>query len=232
MVEVGPGLGSLTVALADTGAHVVAVEVDPGLEAALREVTASLDTVRLVVGDALRVDWSELLGRESRPWSMVANLPYNVAVPVLVRALESEPRIERFLVMVQREVGERLAARPGDPEYGAVSVRVAYRADARVVRPVARTVFWPQPNVDSVLVSLDRRPPPVTVDEADLWAVVRTGFGQRRKTLRGALTRLGLDRAQAEAVLAACGVAALARAEELGLEELACVAREWRARRG
>jgi len=224
VVEVGAGVGSLTVVLAATGAEVVAVEIDDRLAPALREVTEGEEGVRVVVADALRLDWTELL-RGAGPWSLVANLPYNVAVPVVMRVLESEPRIRRLLVMVQREVGERLAAGPGDEHYGAVSLRVAYRAEARVVRKVPRTVFWPQPNVESVLVKLVRRPPPVRADREMLFDLIRAAFEQRRKTMRGALTRWGLDPERAMDVLAACDVAPTARPEELGLGEFACLAR-------
>jgi len=135
--------------------------------------------------------------------------------------------VARMLVMVQREVGERLAADPGQPAFGAVSLRVAYRAEARLVRKVSRTVFWPRPNVDSVIVSLVRRPPPVRVDEAALWHVVDTAFNQRRKTMRGAMVRLGLERAQAEEALAACAIDFSTRPERLGLEAFACLAERW-----
>jgi 16S rRNA (adenine1518-N6/adenine1519-N6)-dimethyltransferase len=222
VLEVGPGLGSLTVALAQTGAEVVAVEVDVRLIPALREALEGFDRVRVVVDDAARADWGMILAGE--PWVMVANLPYNVAVPVVMRVLDEEPRIRRLLVMVQREVGERLAAGPGDEQYGAVSVRVAYRADARVVRAVARSVFWPRPNVDSVLVLMERRPPSVRVDEGALWAVIREAFAQRRKTIRSALVRLGMSRDAASQALSACGIGPQARPEELGLEAFACVA--------
>ena len=154
---------------------------------------------------------------------MVANLPYNVAVPVVLGTLDLEPRIERLLVMVQREVGQRLAAPPRSEQYGAVSLRVAYRAEAAVIRRISKTVFWPQPNVESVLVSLVRRPPPVEVDEAALWRLVREAFAQRRKTMRGALVRLGLTAAHAVETLEACGIDPRARPEELGLPEFACL---------
>jgi 16S rRNA (adenine1518-N6/adenine1519-N6)-dimethyltransferase len=222
VVEVGPGLGSLTLALAETGAEVLAVEIDPRLIPPLTEMVGDRTRVRVVVEDAVRADWSALL--RGGPWAMVANLPYNVAVPVVMRVLDEEPRVRRLLVMVQREVGERLAAGPGDPQYGAVSVRVAYRADARVVRPVSRSVFWPRPNVDSVLVLLERRPPPVRVDEDALRTVVRESFAQRRKTMRSALVRLGLARERANELLARCDVRPEARPEELALEDFACLA--------
>jgi 16S rRNA (adenine1518-N6/adenine1519-N6)-dimethyltransferase len=224
VVEVGAGLGSLTVALADVAANLVAVEIDRKLVPALQEVVGDRPGVRVEVASALNADWAALLS-EPGPWIMVANLPYNVAVPVVLHALETEPRITRLLVMVQREVGERLAAGPGDPQYGAVSLKVAYRAEARVIRRVRPSVFWPQPKVASVLVSMVRRPPPVEVDEASLWRVVGEAFAQRRKTMRGALIRLGVDRSEAETVLAGCEISPSARPEELGLEAFACLAR-------
>jgi 16S rRNA (adenine1518-N6/adenine1519-N6)-dimethyltransferase len=223
VVEVGAGLGSLTVALADSKATVVAVELDRALVPALHEVVGDRPEVRVEVADALRADWTALLP-DPGPWVMVANLPYNVAVPVIMQALEGDPRIARFLVMVQREVGERLAAAPGDPQYGAVSLKVAYRAQARVLRRVSPSVFWPRPKVESVLVSMVRRPPPVQVDEEALWRVIREAFAQRRKTMRGALVRLGLEPTEAQKVLGRCGIPPAARPEELGLEAFACLA--------
>src|SRR5439155_2371335 len=212
VLEVGAGLGSLTVVLAATGATVVAVEIDPRLIPALKEVTTGLPRVRVVRADAMRVSWRSVL--EGRPWILVANLPYNVAVPVVLRALEEEPRIRRMLVMVQREVGERLAARPGDEQFGAVSLRVAYRAEASVVRRVRPTVFWPVPGVESVLVCLERRAaPPVDVDEGTLFAVVNEAFGQRRKTMRNALVRLGVSADAAAGILERCGLDPRSRPE-------------------
>ena len=230
VVEVGAGLGSLTVALARSGAEVVALEIDrallPPLHEALERATGR---IRLEHADAMTADWSRLL-HGTGPWTMVANLPYNVAVPLVLRTLDVEPRIERLLIMVQREVGERLAAAPGDDQFGAVSLRVAYRADASVIRKVPRTVFWPQPNVESVLVSVVRRPPPVEVDEASLWRVVRESFAQRRKTMRNALVRLGLTPEEAGRALAGCEIDPRARPEELGLPEFACLANRIAAR--
>ncbi|HEX2088844.1 MAG TPA: 16S rRNA (adenine(1518)-N(6)/adenine(1519)-N(6))-dimethyltransferase RsmA [Actinomycetota bacterium] len=227
VLEVGAGLGSLTVALAQTAGEVVAVELDRALLPALREVVEGLPRVRVVAEDAVRVDWAHLLGPGS--WKMVANLPYNVAVPVVMRALEDEPRIASLLVMVQREVGERLVAASGDEQYGAVSVRVAYRAEGRVVRRVPKTVFWPEPKIESVLVSLVRRPPPVTVDESALWRVVDEAFAQRRKTVANALVRLGVERPEAESILRHCGLVMTVRAEQLDLAAFACVADRWAA---
>jgi 16S rRNA (adenine1518-N6/adenine1519-N6)-dimethyltransferase len=231
VLEVGAGLGSLTSVLARAGAEVVAVEVDARLIPPLREVAESFGKVRVVEADAVTADWSRVLP-ERGPWIVVANLPYNVAVPVVMRLLEREPRVERLLVMVQREVGQRLAASPNDPTFGAVSLRVRYWAEAAVIRPVARSVFWPRPNVDSVLVSLIRQPPPVDVDRETLFHVIEESFSQRRKTMRGAMVRLGLDRSSAEAVLSACGVVSTARPEELGLDTFACLTVWWLRSRG
>lgn len=223
VVEVGPGAGSLTVALRAAGAEVVAVELDRHLVPVLEEVLAGLD-VRVVSGDALTVDWPALLGREPG-WVMVSNLPYNVATPVVVRALEEAPMIGRFLVMVQREVGERLAAGPGDAAYGAVSVKVAYHAEARLVGYVPATVFVPRPKVESALVQLVRRErPPVDVPDRDrLFVLVRAGFATRRKMLRRALAPVLGERT--EGLLAAAAIDPSARAETLGLAEWAALAR-------
>jgi 16S rRNA (adenine1518-N6/adenine1519-N6)-dimethyltransferase len=221
VVEVGAGLGSLTVALTEADATVLAVEVDPRLVPAVEEATASrADHVTVLHADAMTVDWPQALPGDG-PWSMVANLPYNVSVPVVLRVLEEEPRISRLLVMVQREVGERLAAKPGEQQFGAVSLRVAYRASARVVRRVARSVFWPQPNVDSVLVLLERHPPPVDADPERLFELIAVSFGQRRKTMKNALVRFGLSPATAADVLTRSGVVPSARPEQLGLREFA-----------
>ncbi|MDP9332780.1 MAG: 16S rRNA (adenine(1518)-N(6)/adenine(1519)-N(6))-dimethyltransferase RsmA [Actinomycetota bacterium] len=186
VVEVGPGMGSLTVALADAGVHVCAIELDRHLVPILEEVVAGRD-VSVVHDDALRVDWEARLG--SRSWVMVANLPYNVATPVVVRALETAPMIKRLLVMVQREVGERLAAGVGDDAYGAVSVKVAYYATATVVGRVSPNVFVPKPKVESALVRFVRHErPPVSVQNVDrMFDLVRAGFATRRKTLRNTL---------------------------------------------
>jgi len=225
VVEIGPGIGSLTLALLDAGAAVLAVELDAKLASVLEAVLEDAGLrAEITIADALQVDWSALLA-DRGPWACVSNLPYNVAVPVVVRVLEEAPGVDRLLVMVQREVGERLAAGPGDEQYGAVSVKVAYYAEAAVVGVVPPTVFVPRPKVDSVLVQMRRRAsPPVTVpSEAQLFTLVRAGFAQRRKMLRRALAPVLGDRA--EAVLMGAGVEPTARAEVLGLEQWAAVAR-------
>lgn len=232
VLEIGPGLGSLTLALAEAGADVVALELDrhlaPVLEATLAKVgaDASRRRVEVVVGDALSVDVDALLGdRADGPWHSVSNLPYNVAAPVVARLLETAPRVERQLVMVQREVGERLAAGPGSPAYGALSVKVAYHARAELAGTVPPTVFVPPPKVESVLVRIVRRPVlPVDVPSSDrLFALVRAGFGQRRKMLRRSLRPVLGERVVD--VLDAAGVDPAARAENLELMDWAKVAR-------
>jgi 16S rRNA (adenine1518-N6/adenine1519-N6)-dimethyltransferase len=215
-LEVGAGLGSLTVALAAAGAEVLAVETDRRLAEALEEVVAGLP-VRVVVADATAADWPGLLGPE--PWRMASNLPYHAAVPILLHLLERAPEVGPFVVMVQREVGERLAAGPGEPAFGAVSLKVAYRADVRVLRRVPPTVFWPAPGVESVLLRLDRRPPSVAAPPDRLFALIEEGFRERRKTMTTALVRLGLDRDRARAALSSVGIDPRARAETLGLPE-------------
>jgi len=219
VVEIGAGLGSLTLALAETGAAVVAVEVDRYLVPVLREVLAGTDVdVDVVEGDALTLDWGSLLARDPGPWSLVANLPYNVAVPVTIGVLERAPMVASLLVMVQREVGERMAARAGEDAYGAVSVKVDYWSRAEVVGRVPATVFVPRPNVESVLVRLERRSAPAVdpslVSYDRLFSVVRAAFAQRRKMLRRSLAAI----VDPEAFEAA-GIAPEARAEELDVAQ-------------
>ena len=221
VVEVGAGLGSLTLALAGTGARVVAVEVDRGLLPLLRAQVAGTG-VEVVAGDALTLDWRALLGAGS--WSLVANLPYNIATPLVADLLDGVPEISRMVVMVQREVAERLAAGPDDEAYGAVSVKVAYWATARLLGRVPANVFVPRPRVESALVGIERRAAPAvdpaTVSAERLFALVRAGFSQRRKTLRRAL-----GEAVPAAAWAAAGVDPGARAEQLGVEAWGRLAR-------
>ena len=223
VVEIGAGLGSLTVELARTGAEVVAVEVDRHLLPVLHSVLDGVSNVRVVHGDGLRLDWRQLLG-SSGPWSLVANLPYNVATPMVLRVLEAAPQVGSMLVMVQREVGERLAAAPGEGAYGAVSVKLRYWAHATVVGTVPPTVFVPRPSVDSALVRIDRRDVPAVapsvVSYERLRAVVDAGFGHRRKMLRRSLAGVVGPERFAEA-----GVLPTARAEELDVAQWGALAR-------
>ena len=215
VVEIGAGLGALTRALLDTGADVTAIEIDRGLVAVLRAEVAPLG-VRVVEGDARSLDWPAVLAGVNQ-WVLVANLPYNVATPLIADLLDHVAAITRMLVMVQREVGERLAARPGTSAYGAVSVKVAYWATAEIVGRVPPTVFLPRPKVESALVSIVRRPRPAVdnaIDRERLFALVRAGFGQRRKMLRRSLAGL-----VPPAAFEAAGIPPEARAEELSVEE-------------
>ncbi len=229
VVEIGAGLGSLTLALVEAGATVTAVEIDRYVVPVLRAQVEPLG-VRVVEADALTLDWTELLGAAPPaggtgpdPWALVANLPYNVAVPLVIRVLEEAPQVSSLLVMVQREVGERLAAGAGDEAYGAVSVKVAYWATAAVVGRVSASVFIPRPRVESVLVRLDRRPdrggPGHRAGPGDpvydrLFSVVRGGFAHRRKMLRRSLEGLVSPEA-----FEATGIRPTARAEELALAD-------------
>ena len=225
MIEIGAGLGSLTLPLAATGAEVLAVELDRAAVAALDEVVAGRAGIRVLHADAMRLAWDDVLGPGDDAWVLCANLPYNIATPLILDVLEDVPRIRRLVVMVQREVGERLAAGPGEEGFGAVSLHVAYAAEATVLRRVGPTVFWPRPSVGSAIVRIERRAaPPVDVDPQRLWRVVEEAFGQRRKTMRNALRRLGLDLTAADDVLAACDVPAASRPEELDLETFARIA--------
>jgi 16S rRNA (adenine1518-N6/adenine1519-N6)-dimethyltransferase len=208
VVEIGAGLGSLTLALAETGASITAVEVDRGLVAVLHDVFATHPTVRVVEADAMTADWNALLGSADRS-VLVANLPYNVATPLVCDVLDDVPGIDRMLVMVQREVAERFAASPRTPAYGAVSVKIAYWASAKVVGLVPAAVFVPRPNVESALVEIVRHEPPATDADA-MFELVRKAFNQRRKMLRRSLAGV-VTPEQFEAA----GVEPTARPEEL-----------------
>lgn len=226
VIEVGPGLGSLTLALLPHVRHVTAVEIDPRLAEALPGTVADhapayAHRLRVVTADALRI--TEL--PDPQPTALVANLPYNVAVPVVLHLLNLLPSLEHGLVMVQAEVAERLAARPGDRAYGAPSAKIAWYADVRRAGAIGRTVFWPVPNVDSGLVALRRRPaPPTKASREDVFAVVDAAFAQRRKTLRAALSSWAGSAAAAEAALRSAGVDPRSRGETLGIADFARIA--------
>jgi 16S rRNA (adenine1518-N6/adenine1519-N6)-dimethyltransferase len=188
VIEIGAGLGSLTTALAESGAEVVAVEIDRGIVAVLRTVVQDFERVTVIEGDAQDLAWKELLASADR-WVLVANLPYNVATPLVMDLLDDVPQISRMLVMVQREVAERIVAQPRTAAYGAVSVKVAYWATARIVGYVPATVFVPQPKVESALVEITRRDTPAVEGVAPdiLFALVKSGFSHRRQMLRRVL---------------------------------------------
>ncbi|WP_405582493.1 16S rRNA (adenine(1518)-N(6)/adenine(1519)-N(6))-dimethyltransferase RsmA [Streptomyces sp. NBC_01190] len=234
VAEVGPGLGSLTLALLEVADRVTAIEIDDVLAAALPATVAARLPDRaarfaLVHSDAMRV--TEVPGPP--PTALVANLPYNVAVPVLLHMLATFPTIERTLVMVQAEVADRLAARPGNKVYGVPSVKANWYAEVKRAGSIGRNVFWPAPNVDSGLVSLVRRDPPrTTASRQEVFAVVDAAFAQRRKTLRAALTGWAGSPGAAEAALVAAGVSPQARGEALTVEEFAAIAEHKPAQAG
>jgi 16S rRNA (adenine1518-N6/adenine1519-N6)-dimethyltransferase len=224
VLEVGPGLGSLTLGLLPAVAHVTAVEIDPRLAGLLPSTVAArapglAGRLTVVQADALRV--RELPGPP--PTALVANLPYNVAVPVLLHLLELLPSLDRALVLVQAEVAERLAAPPGSPAYGIPSVKAAWYGSVARAGAVGRRVFWPEPNVDSGLVSLVRRPPPPG-DRGATFAVVDAAFATRRKSLRAALARWAGGPDAAEARLRAAGIDPSARGEQLAVTDFARLA--------
>lgn len=228
VLEVGPGLGSLTLGLLDEGARVVAVEVDPRLAAALPETIRArapglANDLTVIARDARRLDTR----LDPPPTALVANLPYNVAVPVLLHLLELLPSIRHGLVLLQSEVADRLAAPPGSRAYGGPSVKTAWYARAERAGAVPRSVFWPVPNVDSGLVRLVRtEPPPLPagVDRADVFAVIDAAFAQRRKMLRSALAAWAGSAAAAESVLVRAHVDPRARAETLDVAAFARLA--------
>lgn len=213
VIEIGPGVGSLTTELAATGAQVIAVELDRHLLPVLAETVKPLG-VEVVHGDALSIDWHDVLA-SSETWQLVANLPYNVATTIVLQLLDDVPAIESMLVMVQREVGERLAATPGTGAYGIPSVKLSLWATATVVARIPATVFIPQPRVESVMVRITRRDAPaVDVDHDALMDLVRTAFGQRRKMLRRSLAAKVTPEQFATA-----GIDPSERPERLGVEQ-------------
>ena len=222
VVEVGAGLGTLTLGLSAAAFDVTAIELDRRLIPALQEVLADRSNVRVVEGDAMSVDYAALLG--TNPHRLISNLPYNIATPLIATLLDQAPAITDFVVMVQREVGERLAARPGSKSYGGITVLVAYHCRVSILGKVPPTVFWPVPKVESLLIQLERRPPRVQVGSAELMPVVRAAFGQRRKTVKNALVAgLGQGVERIEEALQRAGVAPGARAESLSLDEFALI---------
>ena len=215
VVEIGAGLGSLTLALAETGATITAVEVDRGVVPVLSAVVeeSGVDNVSVVEADAMAADWATLIDPDvDGGWTLVANLPYNVGTPLVCDVLDDVPHVTRILVMVQREVAERFAAAPGSSAYGAISVKAAYWGRARIVGHVPAAVFFPKPNVESALVEITRRDPP-DADPTALFELVKKAFGQRRKMLRKSLSGI-VSPEQFEAA----DVAPTARPEELGVD--------------
>jgi 16S rRNA (adenine1518-N6/adenine1519-N6)-dimethyltransferase len=228
VVEVGPGLGSLTLGLLEVGASVVAVEIDDRLAAQLPLTVQLMQPgaeLTVILADALKIN--ELPGEPSR---LVANLPYNVSVPVLLHLLEHFASIRAGVVMVQAEVGERLAAAPGSKIYGSPSVKAAWYGAFRTAGKVSRQVFWPVPNVDSILIAFERRAEPLESEELRLatFALVDGAFQQRRKMLRQSLSGVLGDSAQATVVLEAAGIDPTERGEQLTVNHFLAIARAWR----
>ena len=224
ILEIGPGLGVVTRELALRGARVVAVEVDRSLQPVLEQTLAGTGDVSLIFEDFLKVDLPKLLG--GGRWAVVANLPYCITTPIIVKLLESKTLVSSMLIMVQREVADRIAAAPGSGEYGSLSVLVQYHCEIERVMKVSRNVFYPVPDVDSELLKLNvRETPAVEVsDEALFFLIVRAAFGQRRKTLLNALSNspeLAWDKDRAGQVLCKAGIDPSRRGETLSLEEFA-----------
>jgi 16S rRNA (adenine1518-N6/adenine1519-N6)-dimethyltransferase len=221
VLEIGAGLGSLTLALAETGALVTAVEVDDQLIPLLHENVDPIDNITVVHADAMKLNWSTLL-EGGDDWALVANLPYNVATPLVADVLDFVPQVQRMLVMVQKEVGERFCASPSTEAYGALSVKVAFHATARIAGIVPPTVFLPRPNVDSALVEIVRHKEPIDaqINQKDLFSLVRMGFAKRRKMLRGSLAGRVSPEQFEEA-----DIAPTARAEELSVYDWMRLAR-------
>ena len=233
VVEIGPGLGALTTEIAHRAGKVIAVELDRGLLAALSEILTGLPNVEMILGDALKIDFDRLAGERTgeeygstgKKYKLMANLPYYITSPVLMRLLLGRFNISIIVIMIQVEVAERLAAAPGSKAYGALSLAVQYFAKPEILFRVPRTVFYPEPGVDSAVVRLTVRPEPAAVvcDENMLFNIIRSAFGKRRKTLLNSLTgsALGIDRETCLSGLKNAGIDSRRRAETLSLAEFA-----------
>jgi 16S rRNA (adenine1518-N6/adenine1519-N6)-dimethyltransferase len=230
VLEIGAGVGTVTRAVAERCHRVVAVEVDPGLFRILEQLLGGIPQVRLVHGDALRLDFGVLLGEEAS-WKVIANLPYSIATPLITRLLEASHRFSLLLLMVQAEVAERLMAAPGEKAYGSLTVLVRYYTDVRRVARVSRAAFYPRPQVDSMLVRLEVLPVPRVAprDPALFFRLVRAAFGHRRKILKNALAQaewVPMDRQGIERLLGRAGIDPGRRGETLTVEEFQRLADE------
>ncbi len=224
VLEIGPGIGTLTQGLAEAGAEVTAVELDKKLPAVLAKTLEGYENVRIVQGDILKVNIPEIMGSE--PFKVAANLPYYITTPIIMTLLERRLPISRLVTMVQKEVADRMVAEPGTKAYGALSVAVQYYTQPHVELDVPPRSFIPAPEVDSVVIVCDvREKPPVTVaDEKLFFRVVRAAFGQRRKTLSNALKGAGFDKELIRTALPAAGIDGTRRGETLSLMEFAAIA--------
>ena len=228
VLEVGPGLGSLTLALLDTGARVVAIEVDPRLAERLPQTVREFAEESTDRFEVLHADAMDVTDLPVAPTALVANLPYNVAVPVVLHLLATFPSIERVLVMVQREVADRLCAEPGSRTYGVPSVKARWFGQVHYAGDVGRTVFWPAPNVDSGLVSIVRGTEPTGVDRSAVFSIIDAAFAQRRKQLRSALQgsvieTMGSD--SVDQVLRRADIDPSSRGEQLSIDDFVAITR-------
>lgn len=227
VLEIGPGIGTLTQALAETGAAVTAVELDDTLLPVLDKTLEHYDNVRIVHGDIMRIDIEETMHHQ--PFKVCANLPYYITTPIIMKLLEQRLPIEKIVVMVQKEVAERMVSGPGSKIYGALSVSVQYYTQPKMLFEIPPQAFMPAPEVTSAVVSLDvRKEPPVKVmEEKRFFQVVKAAFGQRRKTFANTLKSAGLTKEQTVQILAAADIDGQRRGETFSLEEFAKVADAW-----
>ena len=227
VLEIGPGIGTLTQALAETGAAVTAVEIDSHLLPVLDKTLEHYDNVRIIHGDILKTDIAELMGH--KPFKVCANLPYYITTPIIMTLLEERLPMERLVVMVQKEVAERMTASPGSRIYGALSVAVQYYTQPEIIFEIPPKAFMPAPEVTSAVVCLDvRKEPPVSVmEEKRFFQVVKAAFSQRRKTFANTLKAAGVSKDGVAANLADCGIEGSRRGETFSLDEFAAIADAW-----
>ncbi|MGI6295918.1 MAG: 16S rRNA (adenine(1518)-N(6)/adenine(1519)-N(6))-dimethyltransferase RsmA [Armatimonadota bacterium] len=229
IIEIGPGLGVVTKELASRAGRVVCVDIDSDMEPILREVLSDVPNAEVVIADFLKIDIDQFLAeRGGGCWGVIANLPYYITTPIIIKLIESKSNFDSIILMVQREVASRLKASAGGSEYGSITVFVQYHCEVTSVMKVSRNVFYPVPDVDSELIRLDIRTTPAVdvADENMFFAIVRAAFGKRRKTLLNTLSSsadLGWDRKRAEAVLSAAGIDSARRGETLTLNDFASI---------
>ena len=232
VIEIGPGAGNLTKAILDEGAKVIAIEIDPDLVLILRDILPKENTF-IISGDVLNIDLDELVRRKGckYPYKIIANLPYYITSPIIMHILEKEFKFDEMVVMVQWEVAQRLTARPGTKDYGAITLAVDYYTESKMLFKVPRHLFTPSPNVDSAVIALRRRaiPPIETKDKSLMFAIIKAAFNQRRKTLLNALGAVSpeKDRHSLKEVLKRAGVDEKRRGETLSIEEFGRLAAEW-----
>ena len=226
VLEIGPGIGTLTQGLAETGASITAVELDRKLIGVLGKTLEGYENVRVIHGDILKIDISREI--EQHPFKVIANLPYYITTPIIMMLLETRLPIELLVTMVQKEVAERMVAKPGSKTYGALSVAVQYYTEPSIMFTVPPSSFIPAPAVESAVIRCRvRREPPVAVNEKAFFWIVKAAFSQRRKTLSNTLRAAGLSKELVDRVLAAAGIDGGRRGETMSLDEFAAVANAW-----